>query len=128
MIDIAERRLAPHHAGQVKFLAGDMLSDTLGHFDHVVAMDSLIYCTTPDIVAALDGLKSRTAGNVVFTVAPHTTLLMTMWYAGKLFPRSDRSPVMIPQCPTALSKRVDGLTPLERVTSGFYISQAVEVA
>ena len=36
---------------------------------------------------------------MVFTVAPRTPLLMAMWYAGKLFPRADRSPVMIPHRP-----------------------------
>jgi magnesium-protoporphyrin O-methyltransferase len=55
--------------------------------------------------------------------------LMTMWYAGKVFPKSDRSPTMIPHGPQRLSKTVSDigqLTDLGRVNSGFYISQALE--
>jgi magnesium-protoporphyrin O-methyltransferase len=54
-----------------------------------------------------------------------------MWYAGKLFPRSDRSPVMIPHSPAALAHGLRGtgrIRDLGRITSGFYISQALEFA
>jgi magnesium-protoporphyrin O-methyltransferase len=92
-------------------------------------MDSLIYYTEADIRRALADLGERTRGSVAFTVAPRTPLLMTMWYAGKAFPRSDRSPVMIPHGPSRLSKTVSDigqLNDLGRVNSGFYISQALE--
>jgi magnesium-protoporphyrin O-methyltransferase len=129
LVEIARQRLPESLKGQVRFESGDMLSADLGHFDHVIAMDSLIYYSDTDIRAALADLGSRTSGKVVFTVAPRTPLLMTMWYAGKAFPRSDRSPVMIPHAPAHLARvlRDTGhLRDLGRVTSGFYISQALE--
>jgi magnesium-protoporphyrin O-methyltransferase len=129
LVEIARQRLPESLKGQVRFESGDMLSADLGHFDHVLAMDSLIYYSDTDIRAALADLGSRTSGKVVFTVAPRTPLLMTMWYAGKAFPRSDRSPVMIPHAPAHLARvlRDTGhLRDLGRVTSGFYISQALE--
>lgn len=134
LVGIAEARLPIDLKGQVTFASGDMLDDGLGRFDHVVAMDSLIYYSDEDIARALHRLSDRTASSIVFTVAPRTPLLMTMWRVGKLFPRSDRSPTMIPHCPTRLSRALDTvgvpgtLTPLERITSGFYISQAMEHA
>ena len=129
LVEIAERRLPDDLRGQVTFASGDMLSAHLGQFDHVFAMDSLIYYRARDIRDALGALADRTRGSVVFTVAPRTPLLMTMWYAGKAFPRSDRSPVMIPHAPAHLRKTVSDmgeLTDLGRVNSGFYISQALE--
>jgi len=133
LVNIAELRLPEEFQKQVTFRAGDMLDSALGHFDHVIAMDSLIYYTAEDIAASLLRLCARTGGEIVFTVAPRTKLLMSMWYAGKLFPRTDRSPVMIPHAPQTLARvaEAQGLSravvPVERVTSGFYISQAMEV-
>ena len=133
LVEIAQRRLPEQLRPQVSFAAGDMLSPDLGRFDFVVAMDSLIYYSADDIGRALAGLEARTDGAIVFTVAPRTKALMAMWYAGKLFPRSDRSPVMIPHGHEALANaaRAHGVRgmvrPVNRVTSGFYISQAMEV-
>ena len=129
LVAIAKERMPEHLRTQVTFTDGDMLSDDLGSFDHVIAMDSLIYYTGQDIRSALGTLGARTRGSVVFTVAPRTPLLMAMWYAGKAFPRSDRSPTMIPHAPKTLTKTVSGignLRDLGRVNSGFYISQALE--
>jgi magnesium-protoporphyrin O-methyltransferase len=129
LVEIARQRLPQELRDQVRFESGDMLSADLGSFDHVIAMDSLIYYTDVDIRAALAALAERTSGSVVFTVAPRTPLLMTMWYAGKAFPRADRSPVMIPHAPARLSRVVGDLGELRdlgRVNSGFYISQALE--
>ena len=129
LIEIASNRLPEALKGQVEFHAGDMLSADLGQFDHVLAMDSLIYYTGPDIRAALTTLGARTSENIVFTVAPRTPLLMAMWNVGKIFPRSDRSPVMIPHAPRALQRELGDngtLRNLGRVSRGFYISQALE--
>lgn len=125
LIEIARQRVASPRAS---FHTGDMLSEDLGRFDFVLAMDSLIYYATADISDALNRLSARTSGKVVFTVAPRTPLLMAMWYAGKLFPRSDRSPTMQPHDARQLAPRVPGLARVGRVTSGFYISEANEVA
>ncbi|QBF34224.1 magnesium protoporphyrin IX methyltransferase [Thalassococcus sp. S3] len=133
LVDIAKLRTPPELLRRITYVAGDMLDATHGRFDHVVAMDSLIYYTGSDIGAALKRLEPRTQGNIVFTVAPRTPLLMTMWYAGKLFPRSDRSPVMIPHDHGRLARDVKAqgvgrlLRPVDQITSGFYISQAMEL-
>ena len=133
LIDIAQLRLPYDLQGQVTFHAGDMLDPKLGRFDAVIAMDSLIYYTAEDIGDALTRLEPRVSGPIVFTVAPRTPALMAMWYAGKAFPRSDRSPVMIPHAHAPLAKAAKAagvrrmLRPVDRVTSGFYISEAMEL-
>nr|WP_281496142.1 magnesium protoporphyrin IX methyltransferase [Marivita sp. S6314] len=129
LVKIAADRLPNTLKPRVTFASGDMLSADHGAFDHVIAMDSLIYYTEDDIRRALDNLGARTSGSVAFTVAPRTPLLMGMWYAGKAFPKSDRSPTMIPHGPSRLRKTVSDigqLNDLGRVNSGFYISQALE--
>jgi len=134
LVEIARDRLPTNLAGRVDFRSGDMLDAALGRFDHVVAMDSLIYYRRGDIASALYTLGTRTKGHVVFTVAPRTPLLLAMWRVGRFFPRSDRSPTMVPHSPGALRRALaetgtrGTLTTLGRVTSGFYISQAMELA
>ncbi len=73
-----------------------MLDPALGRFDHVVAMDSLIHYRAADIVRALAALAPRTAGSLLVTVAPRTALLTLMHAAGKLFPKGDRAPAIVP--------------------------------
>ncbi|MGR3502043.1 magnesium protoporphyrin IX methyltransferase [Pseudaestuariivita sp.] len=134
LIGIAQTRLPRMYRHNVQYHAGDMLSADLGYFDHVVAMDSLIYYDAKDIARALHELEFRTSGTIAFTVAPRTPLLMLMWRAGKLFPRGDRSPTMVPHTHTGLAKacREIGvrrmLRPVTRVSRGFYISQAMELS
>ncbi|WP_299146335.1 magnesium protoporphyrin IX methyltransferase [uncultured Tateyamaria sp.] len=133
LIDIARLRLPHELQSQVTFHAGDMLDPKLGRFDAVIAMDSLIYYTADDIGTALSALEPRVSGTIVFTVAPRTPALMAMWYAGKAFPRSDRSPVMIPHAHPKLARAAKSagvrrrLRPVDRITSGFYISEAMEL-
>lgn len=133
LVGIARDRLSPALRSRVTFHAGDMLDKGLGRFDHVMAMDSLIYYTTPDLARALSALAERTTARIVFTVAPRTPLLMAMWRMGKLFPQSDRSPVMVPQSARRLARALEAvqsparLAPLGRIARGFYISQAMEV-
>jgi magnesium-protoporphyrin O-methyltransferase len=124
LVEIARARLPEGLDAQVDFRAGDMLSKDLGGFDAVVAMDSLIYYTREDLDEALRGLSAR-SDQVVFTVAPRTPLLMMMWHAGKAFPRSDRSPTMIPQDWRRLDQPF--LRKVGRVSRGFYISECLEV-
>ena len=128
LIDIAHRRTPDDLRDRLTFHAGDMTDMRLGHFDHVVAMDSLIYYSAPDIARILTDLSPRIGTSMVFTVAPRTPLLMLMWRMGKLFPRSDRSPTMIPQTPAGIAHRLSRgkLRDIDRVTSGFYISNALE--
>ena len=132
LVGIAERRLPAHLRKRVTFQAGDMHCERLGSFDHVIAMDSLIYYEAGDIGSSLADFCPRVAYSIVFTVAPRTPFLMAFWGIGKLFPRSDRSPTMIPHSPKTLSKSLDisgahgSVTEIERVTSGFYISTCLE--
>ena len=110
-------------------ISKDMLANAESTLD-IPKSNVLIYYTADDIVSALDTLLARTSGSVVFTVAPRTSLLMAMWYAGKLFPRSDRSPTMIPHALSGLRNAApDGMDiqSAGRVSRGFYISEAMEV-
>ncbi|MEM7489081.1 MAG: magnesium protoporphyrin IX methyltransferase [Pseudomonadota bacterium] len=127
LLEIAERRLDPALAGRVTFAEADMFDPSLGVFDAIVAQDSMIYYSEPDLVRGLDALRARSP-RIVTSLAPRTPLLSAMWWAGKAFPRRDRSPVMVPHAPARLARRVPGLREVERVTSGFYISTCLEVA
>lgn len=128
LIGVAQNRTPASLIHHIDYRAGDMLGD-YGSFDHVVAMDSLIHYDASDIAAALDRLSTRTSGNIVFTVAPKTALLTAMWYAGKLFPRSDRSPAIRPHTSARISRELGRpVAPIARVSRGFYISQALVVA
>jgi magnesium-protoporphyrin O-methyltransferase len=121
-------------AGRIDFRSGDMLDPALGHFDHVVAMDSLIHYRAEDAVAALSRLAARTARSIVFTAAPRTPALMAMLAVGRLFPRGDRSPAIEPVSEDRLwaLARADAVLMhgrcgrSERVAGGFYTSQALE--
>ncbi|MEI6098053.1 MAG: magnesium protoporphyrin IX methyltransferase [Alphaproteobacteria bacterium] len=126
LVDIARNRLPAALAHKVTFASGDMTADH-GRFDHVVAMDSLIYYNTRDITAALQRLGERTGQSVIFTVAPRTAFLMTFWTMGKVFPRSDRSPIMVPHAFHTLNDATETrLTKVARVSRGFYISECLE--
>ena len=111
----------------IRWEAGDMLDPRLGRFDHILAMDSMIYYAVPDIARLLCEAAPRLGGRFVFTLAPRTPALMAMWQVGRLFPRADRSPAMVPHRATDIRRALgtEGrLTEGARVTSGFYISQA----
>ncbi|MEC8573991.1 MAG: magnesium protoporphyrin IX methyltransferase [Pseudomonadota bacterium] len=129
LIDIAKARLPASLAGRVNFHAGDMLHEPTGPFDHVFAMDSLIYYDAAHIREAVYRFVDHGAA-VRFTVAPRTALLSMMWYTGKVFPKSDRSPTMVPHNTKALTRRLNDtgtVKDLGRVNCGFYISHALEV-
>ncbi|MCJ2007359.1 magnesium protoporphyrin IX methyltransferase [Methylobacterium sp. WL30] len=137
LVGLAAERAGPiAGGGSIDFRVGDMLDPSLGRFDHVVAMDSLIHYGAADIARALAALGARTDGSVVFTVAPRTALLTAMHAAGTLFPRADRAPAIVPITLGALAKRIGrepalaefALTRTQRVNSGFYLSNAIELA
>ncbi len=126
-----ERTPAELGGGRITYLAGDMLDPALGRFDHAVAMDSLIHYRTADMAEAVAGLVARVERSLVFTFAPRTAALTLMYGTGKLFPRADRSPAIVPVSPAAIRAQLAAAScPLgrsRRVASGFYISQAQEV-
>lgn len=132
---LAAERLPSGLAGTVTFLAGDMLDEELGRFDHVLAMDSVIHYEAPDMVAVLRRLAARTTRSLVFTFAPRTRLLAAMHAVGSLFPRGHRAPRIEPIAEPALRGALAAEPALaewavartERVQRGFYTSQAVEL-
>lgn len=132
LIEVAGKRTPEHLADRISYSAGDMLDPKHGRFDAVIAMDSLIHYTARDIAAAIAGLTARTDGPVVFTIAPSTPLLMTMWWVGKAFPKSDRSPAIQPHKTVTLANelRKSGsatrLREVGTISRGFYTSQATE--
>lgn len=119
---------------RIGFSAGDLLSDDLGDFDHVLAMDSPIHCTRPGAADAVARPALRTRVSMTFTVAPRDVALMAMFGAGRPFPSSDRSPAIRPVGAKAVTHdlradpRMAGRTfPAPRqIASGFYISEAME--
>lgn len=118
--------------GRIHWRSGDMLDPELGTFAHVVAMDSLIHYEPEDLVAALAQLASRTTHSILFTFAPRTTLLAAMHNIGKAFPKSDRSPAIVPVGESDLRERLARLSGwsigrTRRIQSGFYTSQALEL-
>lgn len=133
LVDIARNR-APRFLGhgRIDWHVGDMLDPDLGTFDHVVAMDSLIHYRPEDLVATLAALTGRARETVIFTFAPHTPLLGAMHTAGKLFPRGNRSPAIVPVNEDRLRRHLADLDGWKvartgRIASGFYTSQAMEL-
>jgi magnesium-protoporphyrin O-methyltransferase len=128
LIDIAKER-APSHLS-IDWRVGDMRNHSLGIFDHVVAMDSLIHYDETDIIGVLKAWSQR-ANQVAFTFAPGTPLLHLMQFVGKAFPRSDRSPAILPVSEAKLSRDIGEALPewaidfTQRISSGFYKSQAM---
>ncbi|SEW43717.1 Mg-protoporphyrin IX methyltransferase [Cognatiyoonia koreensis] len=131
LIDIAKKRMPQDLSNRITWVAGDMFEATHGAFDHAMAMDSLIYYTAADISQIMSKASKRVTGKCVFTLPPRTPALMLMWRAGKLFPRADRSPQMVPHTTAGVAHalRIAGvhgrLKEIERVKSGFYISTAL---
>lgn len=133
LVEVAKER-APGFIGhgRIRWRSGDMLDPALGSFDHVVAMDSLIHYAPEDLVDAVAQLADRATGSILFTFAPHTRLLGAMHSVGKVFPKSDRSPAIVPVSETELRARLGRLADWKigrthRVSSGFYTSQALEL-
>ena len=136
MVQIARERLPRQlESNRVEFLAGDMLSTDLGRFDHVIAMDSMIHYERHDLVQAVAGIAERTMHSVLFTFAPSNALLAMMIRIGRLFPHTERAPFIEPIAETTLRSELNGIASLEgwraarteKISSGFYTSQAMEL-
>jgi magnesium-protoporphyrin O-methyltransferase len=131
------RQRAPQElgAGRVEFRVGDMLDESLGDFDFVIAMDSLIHYTTRDAVHALSALAARTTEAVLFTFAPSTPALVVMHAVGRCFPRRNRAPAIEPVDERLIRRLLAAEPELRRwrvsrsglIASGFYTSQALEL-
>jgi magnesium-protoporphyrin O-methyltransferase len=132
LVDVARDRTPSHLQRRITYLASDMTSPDLGRFDYAVAMDSVIHYEQADMLACLARLAANTNHGIAFTFAPRTALLGVMHSVGKLFPRGDRSPAIVPQPPQQFIPALAGATGMQpgrthRVARGFYISQAVEL-
>jgi magnesium-protoporphyrin O-methyltransferase len=136
LVDIAHQRVPRDLGhGSIDFQSGDMLDPSLGSFDYVIAMDSLIHYSGLDCIDALAELSARTEQSVLFTFAPRTPSLAVMHAIGKLFPRSERAPSIQPIANRAITQRIErdprlaecSIVRTERIAGGFYISQAMEL-
>ena len=137
LVALARERLpAIAGGGSVDFRSGDMLDAASGSFDFVVAMDSLIHYEPADAVRTVAALAQRTRLALLFTFAPSSPALAAMHRIGKLFPRGNRSPAIVPVAEAGLRRRLGAHTALhgwavarsDRVASGFYTSQAMQLA
>ncbi len=136
LVQLGRERTGDVGPGRIDFRVGDMMDPALGRFDHVVVMDCLIHYPAADVTRMLAALAERTSGSIIFTIAPRTPALAAMHAVGRFFPRSDRSPAIEPIAEAGFRARVaaePGLSAFamarsHRVTSGFYISQAMELA
>jgi magnesium-protoporphyrin O-methyltransferase len=136
LVALAAERAATHpQAGRINFCSGDMTDPSLGRFDYVVCMDSIIHYRANDALAALGELASRTNRAILFTFAPRTPVLGTMLAVGKIMPRGDKSPSIEPQSETRLRQALATRPQFAafraersvRIKSGFYFSQAMEL-
>lgn len=130
---VAEMLVAHPVSGQIDFRSGDMLAPELGGFDYVVAMDSLIHYDEADMVRVIESWAQRTRHAMVVTFAPRNPLLAAMRTVGSLFPRSNRAPWIEPVAEKSLRTRLARNVPqfdvgrTQRISSGFYTSQALEL-
>lgn len=130
-----ERQPLIRNGGAIDFRAGDMLAPELGQFDYVVGMDSVIHYETAHAVSVLAGLAQRTRIGLLFTYVPSSPALEAFRAVGKLFPRGDRSPAVVPVTERGLHGRIEADARLQgwsrgrtqRISSGFYTSQAQEL-
>lgn len=133
LVKLAGERLnLGESTGSVQFKVGDMRDPALGEFDWVVAMDSLIHYQPDDMVEVVSTFAERARRGVVFTFAPSNPLLAMMHTVGKVFPRGNRSPDIVPIAESKLRTRLDAIDGMrvassERIKSGFYTSQSMEL-
>lgn len=136
LVDLAQERLPRDLGlGDIEFRAGDMLEPQLGQFDYVIAMDSLIHYEPQDVVRVLAEFAVRTRKAVVFTFAPKNFFLSLMISVGRLFPRRDRAPFIVPVAEATLRRLITRdpvlggmqIVRTEKISKGFYISQAMEI-
>jgi magnesium-protoporphyrin O-methyltransferase len=136
LIEVARQRIPQDiDPAALNFVAGDMLDPVHGHFDYVVAMDSLIHYRLADAARVTAGLAARAGSGVLFTFAPRTPALTVMHAVGRLFPRGERAPAIEPVSETRLRRVLAEDEAFEgwrtgrahRVNSHFYQAQALEL-
>ena len=131
LIDVAKNRSAANK--NIEYFAGDMKEQSFGNFDYIIAMDSLIHYSTEDTLSSILEFSKRANNSVIFTVIPSTFFLRTKLRLGKYFPRSERSPEIVPIELANLRKLENiktntSLKKIARIKRFFYVSEAWELA
>ena len=135
LIDIARKRLPRELRSRVNFVVSDMMKNH-GDFDHVILMDSLIHYPEADAKAVLSNLLERTRKGILFTMVPTNAFLKLKLLFGRLFPKSDRSPVLAPLDIKSFIKMFDRglkdkvsfeINSVGQVNKWFYTSEAIEL-
>jgi magnesium-protoporphyrin O-methyltransferase len=136
LVNLARERMPVIEGpGRIEFRASDMLDPSLGRFDWIVAMDSLIHYRPHDKAQLIAQLAVRADRGMLFTFAPRTVLLTLMLWAGRLAPKKDGSPWIEPIREVTLKKLLSENPALSEfrigrthpVTSMFYKSCAFEL-
>ena len=95
-------------------------------------MDSLIHYSTEDVISSIADFSSRANNSVLFTVIPSTFFLNSKLLLGKFFPKSERSPEVVPiewgQLEQLEDLKINTLSKIKRIKSFFYVSEAWELA
>ncbi len=136
LLEVAHERTPDALRDRIDYRAGDMLAAEGGPFDYVVAMDSLIHYEINDMLDAIAALAGNARNGVLTTFAPRTPLLSMMHFTGRLLPTNEhRAPFIEPASEKRLKSGIEtrpdfkgwatGRT--ERVSAGFYTSQALEL-
>ena len=131
LIEVAKNRSRSHR--NIEYFSGDMKEQSFGNFDYIIAMDSLIHYSTEDVISSIADFSNRANNSVLFTVIPSTFALRTKLQLGKYFPKSERSPEVVPiewgqlHQLEALGVKAS-LAKIKRIKSFFYVSEAWELA
>ena len=131
LIEVAKNRSSLNK--NIEYFAGDMKEQSFGHFDYIIAMDSLIHYSTEDVISSIADYSNRANNSVLFTVIPSTFALRTKLRLGKYFPKSERSPEVVPiewgQLHQLEAHGIRAsLSKIKRIKSFFYVSEAWELA
>lgn len=142
LVKVARERAAaaelPSHLPRPEFRTQDFVEAATGDgrgFDYVVAMDCLIHYPLPETLDALRAVEDSVERGVILTVAPWTPLLAVMHAVGKILPRGDRAPGIVPVRDGSLRRGLSGpfgptrlaLGRTHTVHSGFYVSRGIEL-
>ena len=131
LIEVAKNRSRSHR--NIEYFSGDMKEQSFGNFDYIIAMDSLIHYSTEDVISSIADFSNRANNSVLFTVIPSTFALRTKLRLGKYFPKSERSPEVVPigwgQLHQLEAHGIKAsLSKIKRIKSFFYVSEAWELA
>ena len=131
LVKVAKNRSSSHR--NIEYFSGDMKERSFGNFDYIIAMDSLIHYYAEDVISSLVDFSNRANKSVLFTVIPSTFALRTKLRLGKYFPKSERSPEVVPidwgKLHHLESHGVKAsLSKVKRIKSFFYVSEAWELA